>query len=83
MAIESRATDVFHTPANDGAPAIFLNKSLVNAGIDLNMLTNIFSGVSLLVLVVEKTKGGKIYGQLGRRSEQFTMFNQPNNKTTI
>lgn len=81
MALESRATDVFHTPANDGAPAIFLNKSLVNAGIDLNMLTTIFSGVSLLV--VEKTKRGKIYGQLGRMSEQFTMFNQPNNKTTI
>ena len=38
MIIDSRATDVFYTAALDGAPANFLTKSLIKAGIDLDEL---------------------------------------------
>lgn len=44
MIIESLATDVYYTAALDGAPANFLTKSLIKAGIDLDELATALPG---------------------------------------
>lgn len=44
MIVESRATDVFFSAAIDGAPANWLTKSLLAAGIDLDVLRTTLPG---------------------------------------
>ena len=44
MIVESNATDVFFSASIDGAPANWLTKSLLNAGIDLDVLRTTLPG---------------------------------------
>jgi len=44
MIVESKATDVFFSASIDGAPANWLTKSLISAGIDLDILATTLPG---------------------------------------